>query len=213
MATTGDVELARRVEAELRQQGLTRTVRDLGVLRQVAGLRGRNARYVPWGHARGHGVASRPAVPTTQAAHDRTDAAGPAACCPALAVGVADALAAALRAGDAEQAARHLAAFEQASRTHPRHGRQGPWQRRRRGGVVVTGAAAAPGLDARWPRRPPRGRSSWPSRQPGPAATRCHAGPGRWPRCCTAGPGSSGRVGGQRGRPGLRGRQAYHGRL
>jgi hypothetical protein len=40
MATTGDADLARRVEAELRQQGLTRTVRDLGVLRQVAGLLG-----------------------------------------------------------------------------------------------------------------------------------------------------------------------------
>jgi hypothetical protein len=40
MATTGDTDLARRVEAELRQQGLTRTVRDLGVLRQVAGLLG-----------------------------------------------------------------------------------------------------------------------------------------------------------------------------
>jgi hypothetical protein len=35
-----------------------------------------------------------------------------------LAVGVADALAAALRAGDAEQAARCLVAFEQASRTY-----------------------------------------------------------------------------------------------
>jgi hypothetical protein len=34
-----------------------------------------------------------------------------------LAVGVADGLAGALRAGDAEQAARHLVAFEQASRT------------------------------------------------------------------------------------------------
>lgn len=40
MATTGDADLARRVEAELRQQGLTRTVRDLEVLRQVAGLLG-----------------------------------------------------------------------------------------------------------------------------------------------------------------------------
>jgi hypothetical protein len=35
-----------------------------------------------------------------------------------LAVGVADGLAAALRAGDAEQAAKHLAAFERASRTY-----------------------------------------------------------------------------------------------
>jgi hypothetical protein len=35
-----------------------------------------------------------------------------------LAVGVADGLAAALRAGDAEQAAKHLAAFEQASPTY-----------------------------------------------------------------------------------------------
>jgi hypothetical protein len=35
-----------------------------------------------------------------------------------LAVGVADGLAAALRAGDAERAAKHLAAFEQASNTY-----------------------------------------------------------------------------------------------
>jgi hypothetical protein len=35
-----------------------------------------------------------------------------------LAVGMADGLAAALRAGDAEQVAKNLAAFEQASRTH-----------------------------------------------------------------------------------------------
>jgi hypothetical protein len=35
-----------------------------------------------------------------------------------LAVGVADGLAAALRAGDAEEAAKHLVAFEQASRTY-----------------------------------------------------------------------------------------------
>jgi len=117
MATTGDVELARRVEAELRQQGLTRTVRDLGVLRQVAGLRGRDARCVPWGHARGHGVAGRPAVPTTQAAHDRTDAAGPAACCPAGG-GCGRRAGGRATGRDAEQAARHLAAFEQASRTH-----------------------------------------------------------------------------------------------
>lgn len=36
----GDAELARRVDAELRDQGLTPTVRDLVVLRQVAGLLG-----------------------------------------------------------------------------------------------------------------------------------------------------------------------------
>lgn len=35
-----------------------------------------------------------------------------------LAIGVADALAAALLAGDAEQVAKNLAAFEQASRTY-----------------------------------------------------------------------------------------------
>lgn len=36
----GDAELARRADAELRDQGLTPTVRDLVVLRQVAGLLG-----------------------------------------------------------------------------------------------------------------------------------------------------------------------------
>jgi hypothetical protein len=40
MTTTEDADLARRVEAELRQQGLTRTVGDAGVLRRVAGLLG-----------------------------------------------------------------------------------------------------------------------------------------------------------------------------
>jgi hypothetical protein len=40
VATTGDPDLADRVEVELHEQGLTRTVRDLGVLRQVAGLLG-----------------------------------------------------------------------------------------------------------------------------------------------------------------------------
>jgi hypothetical protein len=40
MATTGVSDLADRVEVELHEQGLTRTVRDLGVLRQVAGLLG-----------------------------------------------------------------------------------------------------------------------------------------------------------------------------
>ncbi len=35
-----DADLARRVETELHEQGLTRTVRDRGVLRQVAGLLG-----------------------------------------------------------------------------------------------------------------------------------------------------------------------------
>jgi hypothetical protein len=40
MATTGDSDLADRVEVELHGQGLTRTVRDPGVLRQVAALLG-----------------------------------------------------------------------------------------------------------------------------------------------------------------------------
>jgi adenylylsulfate kinase-like enzyme len=40
MAGTGDSDLAARVEEELREQGLTRTVTDPGVLRQVAGLLG-----------------------------------------------------------------------------------------------------------------------------------------------------------------------------
>jgi hypothetical protein len=40
MATTGDSDLTDRVEAELHAQGLTRSVRDHGVLRQVAGLLG-----------------------------------------------------------------------------------------------------------------------------------------------------------------------------
>jgi hypothetical protein len=40
MARTGDSGLPARVEAELCEQGLTRTVTDLGVLRQVAGLLG-----------------------------------------------------------------------------------------------------------------------------------------------------------------------------
>jgi hypothetical protein len=40
MATTGHSGPADRVEAELREQGLTRTVGDPGVLRQVAGLLG-----------------------------------------------------------------------------------------------------------------------------------------------------------------------------
>jgi hypothetical protein len=40
MATPGDSHLADRVEAELREQGFTRTVRDRGVLCQVAGLLG-----------------------------------------------------------------------------------------------------------------------------------------------------------------------------
>ena len=40
MARTGDSDLAARVEAELREQGLTRTVTDPAVLRQVAGLLG-----------------------------------------------------------------------------------------------------------------------------------------------------------------------------
>jgi hypothetical protein len=40
MATRGDSDPAARVEAELREQGLTRTVTDPGVLRKVAGLLG-----------------------------------------------------------------------------------------------------------------------------------------------------------------------------
>jgi hypothetical protein len=40
MATTGDSGAAARAEAELHEQGLTRTVGDLAVLRQVAGLLG-----------------------------------------------------------------------------------------------------------------------------------------------------------------------------
>jgi hypothetical protein len=40
MATAGDSGPAARAEAELREQGLTRTVKDLVVLRQVAGLLG-----------------------------------------------------------------------------------------------------------------------------------------------------------------------------
>lgn len=40
MGTTGDSHLADRAEVELHQQGLTPTVRDAGVLRQVAALLG-----------------------------------------------------------------------------------------------------------------------------------------------------------------------------
>jgi len=40
MTTAGDSGAAARVEAELHEQGLIRTVTDLAVLRQVAGLLG-----------------------------------------------------------------------------------------------------------------------------------------------------------------------------
>jgi hypothetical protein len=40
MATRDDSDPAARARAELREQGLTRAVRDPGVLRQVAGLLG-----------------------------------------------------------------------------------------------------------------------------------------------------------------------------
>jgi hypothetical protein len=40
MATAGDSGVAARVETELHEQGLIRTVEDLVVLRQVAGLLG-----------------------------------------------------------------------------------------------------------------------------------------------------------------------------
>jgi hypothetical protein len=148
MATTGDVDLA----DEWRQSCVSRASRGLSgisecFVRLLVCVAGTHGTFLG-GMLAGMGLPAAPPSPppkpptTGQTLLDQLRAAR-------LAVGVADALAAALRAGDAEQAARHLAAFEQASRTHPRHGRQGPWQRRRRGGVVVTGAAAAPGLDAR----------------------------------------------------------------